>query len=753
MSINSLSNKNAPNVVASATLQSNGATEVRKRKKWTMEMNIFIIREYFRITKLQDVVSTYRLTIQNLADQRRVIMKKNYIPSAILENIKKDVKLELSINYSDNNEVSNNLVENSVEPQSLPNYNDSFCYQNNSTPNTIQNDINNLDLSYNDIHVINQNFYYHQNFKEQIEDEFNRTLNEFEHIEPFNRPLLPKQQSSKKFFAMIEILNQFILPKFVNNTSFKKLHSIIYSGALTIIRLNGSKEIDQTNNIKAKELPKWERRLNKRINNIRRDLGRIIQYLKGINSNHLNNCIQSILDNNRIHCLKYNEYNKTLIDSLSPLWFCLAINPLTNLLNSTGYGFNIRHNNTTLSKLNHLLYMDDIKLYASKKNHILSLLTITENFSNDISMSFGIDKCKTQSICRGHYENLEYITKEGEIIKNLNKGEFYKYLGINQSNHIQHSIIKENLEKQFYLRIKSILKSKLNGNNLIVEPNIPDTIANIKQKSLHGRYFKELEQPEINIQASHAWLKKSNIHPETEGFIFAIQDRVINTRNYKKHICGLQSIIDKCRICGTEGETIEHIISSCTVLAQSEYKKRHDIFAKIIHMNLAVKFNLLKDTQPHYIYKPESCLENDNYKLYFDRTVLTDIHIQHNRPDIIILNKQQKQAYLLDIAVPNSNNITQIYNTKINKYLELSVAMRNLWCLEKISILPFIISATGIVPQSLFKNLKILDLENTLVVEIQKGILLYSCHIVRKFLNIDTEHKTQKSQNVEARRR
>jgi hypothetical protein len=287
----------------------------------------------------------------------------------------------------------------------------------------------------------------------------------------------------------------------------------------------------------------------------------------------------------------------------------------------------------------------------------------------------------------------------------------------------------------------------------IVKPNIPDTIANIKQKSLHGRYFKELEQPEVNIQASHAWLKKSNIHPETEGFIFAIQDRVINTRNYKKHICGLQSIIDKCRICGTEGETIEHIISSCTVLAQSEYKKRHDIFAKIIHMNLAVKFNLLKNTQPHYSYTPESCLENDSYKLYFDRTILTDIHIKHNRPDIIILNKQQKQAYLLDIAVPNSHNITQTYNTKINKYLELSVAMRNLWCLEKISILPLVISATGIVPQSLFKNLKILDLDNTLVVEIQKGILLYSCHIVRKFLNIDTEHNTQQSQNAEARRR
>jgi hypothetical protein len=153
-----------------AIVQSNGATEVRKCKKWTMEMNIFIIREYFRITKLQDVVSTYRLdlfkafqskypqfpvTIQNLADQRRAIMKKNYIPSAILEKIKNDVKLELSINYSDNNEVSNNSLQNSVEPQSLQslsNHNDSFCPILDS-PNTIQTDIHNLDLSYNDIHT------------------------------------------------------------------------------------------------------------------------------------------------------------------------------------------------------------------------------------------------------------------------------------------------------------------------------------------------------------------------------------------------------------------------------------------------------------------------------------------------------------------------------------------------------------------------------------------------------------------------
>jgi hypothetical protein len=129
------------------------------------------------------------------------------------------------------------------------------------------------------------------------------------------------------------------------------------------------------------------------------------------------------------------------------------------------------------------------------------------------------------------------------------------------------------------------------------------------------------------------------------------------------------------------------------------------------------------------------------------------INNKHNRPDIIILNKQQKQAYLLDITVPNSHNITQTQNTKINKYLELAVAMRDLWCLEKVSILPLVISAAGIVPQSLFGSLKVLDLDNTLVVEVRGGILLCSCHIVGRFLNIDTEHGAQRGQGAEARRR
>jgi hypothetical protein len=144
-------------------------------------------------------------------------------------------------------------------------------------------------------------------------------------------------------------------------------------------------------------------------------------------------------------------------------------------------------------------------------------------------MNFGIDKCKTQSICRGHYENLEYITQEGEIIKNLNKGEFHKYLGINQSNYIQHSIIKQNLEKQFYLRIKSILKSKLNGNNSIkavntyAVPLLTYSFGVIKWSKTNLQTLKpEFFLPNLVTITPDLLLKDSIYHAKTVVGVFQI---------------------------------------------------------------------------------------------------------------------------------------------------------------------------------------------------------------------------------------
>ena len=70
---------------------------------------------------------------------------------------------------------------------------------------------------------------------------------------------------------------------------------------------------------------------------------------------------------------------------------------------------------------------------------------------------------------------------------------------------------------------------------------------------------------------------------ETEGFLTAIQDQVIPTRNYKKYILKQLNIDEMCRRCGKESETIRHITAACEHLASTEYVKKHDGLAKVIH--------------------------------------------------------------------------------------------------------------------------------------------------------------------------
>jgi len=92
----------------------------------------------------------------------------------------------------------------------------------------------------------------------------------------------------------------------------------------------------------------------------------------------------------------------------------------------------------------------------------------------------------------------------------------------------------------------------------------------------------DLSQQYIDREASNAWLTNADLFAETEGFLTAIQDQVILTRNYKKYILKQPDTDELCRRCGKESETIQHITAACQQLAPTEYVKRHDGLAKII---------------------------------------------------------------------------------------------------------------------------------------------------------------------------
>jgi len=67
------------------------------------------------------------------------------------------------------------------------------------------------------------------------------------------------------------------------------------------------------------------------------------------------------------------------------LLFVLALMPLSIVLQSINKGYVVHKD---LQKVNHLLYLDDIKLYAKSRPKLESLLHSVEIFSNEIRIVF-----------------------------------------------------------------------------------------------------------------------------------------------------------------------------------------------------------------------------------------------------------------------------------------------------------------------------------------------------------------------------
>ena len=118
------------------------------------------------------------------------------------------------------------------------------------------------------------------------------------------------------------------------------------------------------------------------------------------------------------------------------------------------------------SKLNHLLFMDDLKLYGSNQNEINILFRAVEIVTKDICMKFGIDKRGVLALKRGKEVECNGIELEnGEEIGEIGE-EGYKYLSILEKADICPEEMKENIRKEHFKRLRATLKSKLNAKHV-----------------------------------------------------------------------------------------------------------------------------------------------------------------------------------------------------------------------------------------------------------------------------------------------
>ena len=81
------------------------------------------------------------------------------------------------------------------------------------------------------------------------------------------------------------------------------------------------------------------------------------------------------------------------------------------------------------SRINHLMFMDDIKLFGRGTKEIDTLVQTVRIVLGDIRMEFGIEKCALVNIQRGKVTRTEGIQlPDGNNIKDIHETG-YKYLG------------------------------------------------------------------------------------------------------------------------------------------------------------------------------------------------------------------------------------------------------------------------------------------------------------------------------------
>ena len=165
-------------------------------------------------------------------------------------------------------------------------------------------------------------------------------------------------------------------------------------------------------------------------------------------------------------------------DALSPIMFIMTLFPLSHVTLNNQMGYLMKTDNINSDpnmavnkvRINHLLYMDDIKLYAQSEEQLHRLVDAVKGYSDTMKMRFGLDKCKIVNVSHGKLSTSSdaYEMDKGEKIEALvRESDSYKYLGILQLNDMKNEEMKTKVEQEYTKRVRAILKTQLYAKNKI----------------------------------------------------------------------------------------------------------------------------------------------------------------------------------------------------------------------------------------------------------------------------------------------
>ena len=71
--------------------------------------------------------------------------------------------------------------------------------------------------------------------------------------------------------------------------------------------------------------------------------------------------------------------------------------------------------------------------------------------------------------------------------------------------------------------------------------------------------------------------------------------------------------------------------------------------------------------------------------MLWDFRIQTDHQIEHNRPDVVVLDKIERSCYVIDIACPFDARVLEKEKEKVEKYQELKREIWKIWSCRKVT--------------------------------------------------------------------
>ena len=168
---------------------------------------------------------------------------------------------------------------------------------------------------------------------------------------------------------------------------------------------------------------------------------------------------------------------------------------------------------------------------------------------------------------------------------------------------------------------------------------------------------------------------------------------------------------NKCRLCKTSVEDVNHIIASCNQMSARYYLPlRHDAVASNL-LEIIIKKNH-SEQNVKLMNESEYVLKIDNHEYWWNISIKTTTKFIHNKPDLLLWDNEQKICLVIDFSCPCDINLINKTTEKINTYGPLIRNLQISYPQYRFEMIPIVVIALGYVVKSLITYVKQLGFED-----------------------------------------